>query len=106
MKNKNTELKLIIESWRSFLNESAINRIYTSIQTLYFNSSKYEEKSYITLNDMGNYIHVNYNFVEGIEGEINCEDLANFSADRFSSEDRTIWQVSYSETDGSWGPLL
>ena len=106
MKNKKSELKLIVEAWRNFLNESSINRVYTAIQTLYFNSSKYEEKSYITLSDMGNYIHINYNFVEGIEGEINCDDLANFSSDRFSSEDRTIWQVSYSETDESWGPLL
>ena len=36
---KNT--KILVETWRRFLNESTIDRIFESIQTLYFhNESK------------------------------------------------------------------
>ena len=99
--------KLLVETWRRFLNESTVNRIYKSIETLYFNSNYSEFK--IQIADEGDYITVKYLGFDGIKGSVECSDISgthSYHDDVVLANGRPIWQVSYSLTDKTWGPLL
>ena len=71
---KNT--KILVETWRRFLNESTIDRIFESIQTLYFHNESKENKGKIILVDNVSVIEVEYSGFDGIEGSIRCDDIS------------------------------
>lgn len=99
--------KVIFEAWRKFLNESTINRIYTSIQTLYFHKNRHDKNSNILINDAGKSISFYYYLIEGIEGEIHCDHMSYIEEKYTARADgREIWQISFSEASETWGPLL
>ena len=99
---KNT--KILVETWRRFLNESTIDRIFESIQTLYSHNELKENKGTIKIIDNVSVIEVEYSGFDGIEGSIRCDDVskennfyiyAGYGPDVLA-DGRPVWQVSNS----------
>ena len=108
---KNT--KILVETWRRFLNESTIDRIFESIQTLYFHNESKENKGKIILVDNGSVIEVEYSGFDGIEGSIRCDDISKENNSYYAgygpavlADGRPVWQISSSSSYKTWGPLL
>lgn len=108
---KNT--KILVETWRRFLNESTIDRIFESIQTLYFHNKSKENKGKIILVDNVSVIEVEYSGFDGIEGSIRCDDISKENNSYYAgygpavlADGRPVWQISSSESYKTWGPLL
>ena len=108
---KNT--KILVETWRRFLNESTIDRIFESIQTLYFNNESKENKGKIILIDNVSVIEVEYSGFDGIEGSIRCDDISKENNSYYAgygpdvlADGRPVWQISSSSSYKTWGPLL
>ena len=108
---KNT--KILVETWRRFLNESTIDRIFESIQTLYFHNESKENKGKIILVDNVSVIEVEYSGFDGIEGSIRCDDISKENNSYYAgygpdvlADGRPVWQISSSSSYKTWGPLL
>ena len=103
---KNT--KMLVETWRRFLNESTINRIFKSIQTLYFYNESKENKGVIQLIDKNDEIKIKYLGFDKIEGEIKCDDVSEYAGydEPVAANGRPVWQVSYASASETWGSLL
>jgi len=108
---KNT--KILVETWRRFLNESTIDRIFESIQTLYFHNESKENKGKIILIDNVSVIEVEYSGFDGIEGSIRCDDISKENNSYYAgygpavlADGRPVWQISSSSSYKTWGPLL
>ena len=108
---KNT--KILVETWRRFLNESTIDRIFESIQTLYSHNESKENKGKIILVDNVSVIEVEYSGFDGIEGSIRCDDVSKENNSYYSgygpavlADGRPVWQISSSSSYKGWGPLL
>jgi len=103
---KNT--KILVETWRRFLNESTIDRIFKSVQTLYFYNESKERKGRIQLIDKVDRVEIKYLDFDGIRGTIECDDVSEYAGydEPVRANNRPVWQISYSFTSETWGPLL
>ncbi len=103
---KNT--KILVETWRRFLNESTIDRIFKSVQDLHSHNESKENKGVIQLIDKNDEIKIKYLGFDEIEGEIKCEDISESAGydEVVLANGRPVWQVSNASASKSWGPLL
>ena len=105
--------KILVETWRRFLNESTIDRIFESIQTLYFHNESKANKGKVVLVDNVSVIEVEYSGFNGIEGSIRCDNISKEDNSYYAgygpavlADGRPVWQISSSESYKTWGPLL
>ena len=103
---KNT--KILVETWRRFLNESTIDRIFESIQTLYFYNESKEKKGRIQIIDKVDRVEIKYLDFDEIRGTVECDDVSEYAGydESVVANGRPVWQVSYASTSETWGPLL
>lgn len=90
---KNT--KILVETWRRFLNESTIDKIYSIIDNI-------ENNAVITLKDTGNKVLISYKVDNLVKAHVFCQKI-NIERKDNSLE---IWETKNTRAVEGLGPLL
>lgn len=90
---KNT--KILVETWRRFLNESTIDKIYSIIDNI-------EDNARITLEDMGNKVLVSYKVDNLVKAHVFCQKINK----EIYANSREVWETKNTRAVEGLGPLL
>ena len=90
---KNT--KILVETWRRFLNESTIEKIYSIIDKIEYNAI-------ITLEDMGNKVLVSYKVDNLVKAHVFCQKINK----EIYANSREVWETKNTRAVEGLGPLL
>jgi|13_taG_2_1085334.scaffolds.fasta_scaffold79933_2 hypothetical protein len=90
---KNT--KILVETWRRFLNESTIDKIYNIIDNI-------EDNAKITLEDMGNKVLISYKVNNLVKAHVFCQKINK----EIYANSREVWETKNTRAVEGLGPLL